>query len=467
MSRIEHDLLGDLELPDGVLYGIQTERARNNFAVSGRRVRPELVAALAQVKQACARTHAACGALPADVADAIASACEEVARGEHAEAFVVDALQGGAGTSTHMNVNEVLARLATDRLGRTVDPFEHVNLHQSTNDVYPTALRVAALHALRRLEPAIIVLQEALQTKEREFAGVVKLGRTEMRDAVPITLGREFGAYAGALTRDRWRVAKCSERLRTVNLGGTAIGTGLTAPRDYIFGVVETLRAITGLNLARAEDLVDATQNQDALVEVSGILRAHAATLVKISRDLRLMASGPDGGLGEIELPAVQPGSSLMPGKVNPVMPEMVIQVAFRVMAHDQEINLAVMSGELELNAFLPLAADALLESLSLLERADRLFAGRCVAGITANAARCREWLERSHEIVTALIPRLGHEKAVELARVMRAERLNVRDAVRREGLMSDAELDEWLAPERLCRLGTPSGPLDKPGFPA
>jgi len=454
MSRRERDLLGERELPDDILYGIQTDRARENFAVSGRLVRSDLIAALAQVKLACARTNEACGRLASDVATAIVGACEEVIRGEHAAHFVTDALQGGAGTSTHMNVNEVLARRASQRLGRPVDPFAHVNLHQSTNDVYPTALRVAALNGLRRLEPAVVALQEAFQTKEREFADVVKLGRTELRDAVPVTLGREFGAYANVLARDRWRVFKCGERLRTVNLGGTAVGTGLTAPREYIFGVVEKLREVTGLNLARAENLVEATQNQDALIEVSGILRAHAANLVKIARDLRLLASGPVGGLGEIELPALQPGSSIMPGKVNPVIPEMVVQIGFRVMAHDQEINLVVMSGELELNAFLPLAADALLSSIGLLERVDRLFAERCVQGITANAAHCREVMERSLEIITVFVPRLGHEKAVELARLMKAEGLSVREAVRRTGLMTDTELDECLTPERLCQLG-------------
>jgi len=292
MSRTEHDLLGAIELPDDALYGIHAARARENFDVSGRRTRHGLIAGLVQVKLACAKANAACGHLDAAVADAIATVCEEIVQGRHADQFIVDALQGGAGTSTHMNVNEVVARRASQILGRAVDAFQHVNLHQSTNDVYPTAVRVAAIHALRALEGALIGLQEALQAKEREFAGVIKLGRTELRDAVPVTLGREFGAYAGALARDRWRVFKCVERLRSVNLGGTAIGTGMGAPRDYIFCVVEKLREVTGLNLARAENLVDATQNQDTLVEVSGILRAHAVNLVKIARDLRLMASG-------------------------------------------------------------------------------------------------------------------------------------------------------------------------------
>ncbi len=456
MGRIEKDLLGQMELPDDVLYGIQTARARQNFDVSGRRACDGLITALAQVKLACARANSACGFLAGDIAAAIESACREVITGGHRDQFVVDALQGGAGTSTHMNLNEVLARRASQILGQTVDPFDHVNLHQSTNDVYPSALRVAAITALRRLEAAIIVLQEAFQGKEREFASVVKLGRTELRDAVPVTLGREFGAYANALARDRWRVFKCVERLRTVNLGGTVVGTGLTAPRAYIFCVVETLRDITGFNLARAENLMEATQNQDALVEVSGILRAHAATLVKVARDLRLMSSGPEGGLNEIELPAVQPGSSIMPGKVNPVIPEMVTQVAYRVMAHDQEINLVVMSGELELNAFLPLAADALLDSLNLLERADHIFASLCIKGIVAHADHCRRVMERSREIVTALMPRIGHARSVELAQLMRDRSMTVREAVKDMKLMSDSELDECLTAERLCALGTP-----------
>lgn len=454
MVRVEHDLLGELAVADGVLYGIQTERARLNFNAAARPVHPALICALAMVKLACARTNAECGYLPQDIASAIGQACGEIVRGEHQAQFVTDALQGGAGTSTNMNVNEVVARLASIHLGRPVDPFDHVNLHQSTNDTYPTALRVAAINLIRQLEPVVVALQESFQSKEREFAEVVKLGRTQLRDAVPVTLGREFGAYANALARDRWRIFQCVERLKVVNLGATAVGTGVAAPRKYIFGVVEKLREVTGLNLARAENLMDATQNQDSLVEVSGILRAHAANLVKIARDLRLMSSGPEGGFGEIELPARQPGSTLMPGKVNPVIPEMVIQAAYRVMAHDHEINLVVMSGELELNAFLPLAADALLDSLDLLRRTDVAFAGLCVKGLTAREEHCRATMEKSHEIITALIPRIGHEKAVEVARLMREHNLPVREAVRESGCLPAAELDEWLSPERLCALG-------------
>lgn len=454
MPRREHDLLGELELPDEALYGIQTARARANFPVSGQPVRAPLIRAYAQVKLACARANQACGYLDEARAQAIARACAEIVAGEHAGQFVVDALQGGAGTSTNMNLNEVIAGRASQLAGLAVLPHEHVNLHQSTNDTFPTALRVAAIQELSRLEAAVVELQEAFQAKEREFAHIPKLGRTELRDAVPLTLGREMGAYASALARDRWRVFKCTERLREVNLGGTAIGTGITAPRRYIFAAVEKLREVTGLGLARAENLIDATQNLDAFVEVSGILRAHAANLAKIARDLRLLSSGPLGGLGEIELPALQPGSSLMPGKVNPVLPEMVMQVAFRVMAHDHEVNLGVMSGELELNAFAPLIADALLGEIALLRQADELFAQRCVTGIVADPERCRSLLERSREIVTALIPRLGHERAVELSRLMAAENLDVRAANRRLGFLSEAELDQLLQPEALCALG-------------
>ena len=452
--RTEHDLLGELALPDDVLYGIQTERARKNFAVSGRPAAPDLLRALAQVKMACAMANMECGHLPRDVGEAILRACEEIAGGGLAEHFPVDALQGGAGTSTNMNVNEVVARRAAQLSGLAVDPLEHVNLHQSTNDVYPTAIRVAALHALRDLEEALVDLLQAFQEKEREFAGVLKLGRTELRDAVPVTLGREFGAYAGAIGRDRWRVFKCVERLRVVNLGGTAVGTGIAAPRDYIFCAVEKLKDVTGLSLSRAENLLDATQNADSFVEASGTLRAHAANLVKIARDLRLMASGPEGGLGEIELPAVQPGSSLMPGKVNPVIPEMVVQVGFRVMSRDYEINLVAMSGELELNAFLPLLADALLESIRLLERAANLFRERCITGIRANVERCREMAERSPEIATALIPKIGHGKAVELAQRMRERGIGVRAAVGQMKLMDAKTLEALLTPEHLCALG-------------
>lgn len=461
--RRDHDLLGELELPEEALYGIQTERARRNFAAAGRPVLAAVIQAGAQVKLACAMANHECGYLDAAEAEAIIRAAEEIVRGEHLEHFVVDALQGGAGTSTNMNWNEVIARRASQLSDLDIRPHDHVNLHQSTNDVFPTAVKIAAIQRLGSLESAVIELLEALQEKERAFADIPKLGRTQLRDAVPMTLGREFGAWASAIARDRWRLAKCVERLREVNLGGTAIGTGITAPRRYIFCAIEKLREVTGLGLARAENLIDATSNQDPFVEVSGILRAHASNLVKLSRDLRLLSSGPIGGLGEIELPALQPGSSIMPGKVNPVLPEMTMQAAFRVMAHDQEINLAVMSGELQLNAFLPLVADALVGSIEILTRVDHTLARHGIAGITANPERCRELLERSREIVTALIPAIGHERAVELARHMAEHHLDVRQANRQLAILPDDQLDELLQPDRLCALGW----RDKPPSPS
>lgn len=454
MPRTEHDFLGTRDLPDDSLYGIQTLRATENFALQHAPMRMEIVRALAQVKVACAQANLECGYLPEPVAQAIIAVAEEVIAGTHDVHFPLQALQGGAGTSSNLNVNEVIARRASQICGEDVSPLGHVNLHQSTNDVYPTAVRIAALYSLARLEQAIVTLLEIAQEKEREFADVVKLGRTQLRDAVPVTLGREFGAYAGALSRDRWRVFKCTERLRVVNIGGTAVGTGIAAPRKYIFLVIEKLRDYTGLGLSRSENLMDATQNNDPFVEVSGILRAHASNLIKISRDLRIMSSGPNGGLGEIELPALQPGSSIMPGKVNPVMPEMVMQAGMRVMAHDMELNQAATAGELELNAFLPLIADALLTSLHLLERTDVLFGERCLRGITANPARCRELMERSTETLTALIPKIGHSRTVELAQAMRDRRLTVTEAVVQSGLMTEVELNALLAPEKITALG-------------
>lgn len=452
--RIDRDLLGSVSVPAGALWGPQTERARLNFACSGRPVNPCLHRAGAEVKKACALANTELGYLPPGIGAAIAAACDEVAAGRHLEQFVVDALQGGAGTSTNMNWNEVLAARASALCGRTVDSLEHVNLHQSTNDVYPTALRVAIIRGLRRWEPALIRLLEACQAKEREFADVAKLGRTQLRDALPVTLGREYGAYAAALGRDRWRIDTCVERVRETNLGGTAVGTGMAAPTRYIFLAIEKLREVTRLGLSRADNLMDATQNADAFVEVSGILRSHATTLIKIARDHRLMSSGPHGGLGEINLPPVQPGSSLMPGKINPVMAEMAMQAGFRVLSHDAEIALVASSGELELNAFLPLLADALLDSLDLLAEADQRFASRCVEGVTANRDHCRDLLDRSQELAVALIPIIGHGRAVELARQMAERGCGLRQAVADMGLMAPDALEALLDPSRLCSLG-------------
>jgi len=466
--RTEHDLLGSRDVPADALYGIATARALENFPLAGRPVHPTLVRAYGAVKLACCRVNQALGAFDGRpgraglaAAEALEAACGELWAGQLTEHVRADALQGGAGTSLNMNVNEVLANRGLQRLGRppgdyaVLSPYD-ANLHQSTNDTFPTALRVAAIMLLRGLERAVVALQEAFQAQEKRFAHIVKVGRTQLQDAVLTTLGREMSAYAEALSRDRWRIYKCEERLRVVNLGGTAIGTGLGAPREFIFRVVDELRAITGFGLARAENLVEATQNNDVLVEVSGILKAHATNLLKICTDLRLLASGPDAGFGELRLPPQQAGSSIMPGKVNPVIPEAVSQAAMLVMAYDQAIAQACAAGNLELNAFLPLVADCLLNGLDLLMRACEVLRQRCVVGLEADEERCRRHVEGSTACATALVPALGYERAQAVALAARDSGRTVRAVVLEQGLMSAAEFDAAISAEAVLRLGSP-----------
>ena len=459
--RNEQDLLGDRDVPAHVLHGIHTERALENFPLSLRLVNPALIHAYGAVKLACARTNHELGWWDDGKSRAIEHACSEMMEGMLDEHIVVDALQGGAGTSTNMNVNEVLANRALQLLERplgeyeTVSPLNDINLHQSTNDTYPTALKVAAIRLLRELEREVVALLEAFQDKERQTSGVVKVGRTQLQDAVLMTLGREMSAYAEAFARDRWRIYKCEERLRVVNLGGTAIGTGLAAPRRFIFRAIEHLRDITNLGLARAENLVEATQNADVFVEVSGILKACASNLLKVATDLRLLSSGPDAGFGDIKLPARQAGSSIMPGKANPVIPEAVSQAAMMVMANDQAITMGCSLGNLELNAFLPLVADALLGSLDLLKRACAIFYRLCVVGIEPNEERCRKHIEGATATVTALVERIGYHAAQEVAQAARAENRSVRDIVIERGLLSGEGFDELTSPESVNRLGS------------
>ena len=459
-TRTERDLLGTLEIPGDALWGIHTARAVAHFDISGRRVHPEMIHAYGEVKLAAATVNHALGYLDRERFEPIAAACREMAVGALDEHIIVDAFQGGAGTSTNLNVCEVVANRALVLAGRApgdydfIDPLEHVNLHQSTNDTYPTAVRVAAFRGLKRLETVLTALQEACQAKEREFADVLRTGRTEMMDAVPTTLGRTFGAWAEAFARDRWRVYKCTERIRVVNLGGTAIGTGLGAPRAYIFRVVDQLRAIVGLPLARAENLFEATQNCDVYVEVSGILKAVAMNLLKVSGDLRLMASGPAAGLAEIVLPRLQAGSSIMPGKVNPVIPEMMAQAATQAAALDTAIAFAAGSGQLELNAFLPQTAANLLEILDLLIGSCRAAAERCIGGITANADRCRDLALCSAALATVLVPSIGYHAATEVARLMREEDLDLFDAASRAAGLARDDVEALITPAAVNALG-------------
>ena len=465
-TRVEQDALGQLTLPADALYGIHTARAQENFSLARRPVHRALLHAYGDVKLACAQTNRTLGAWAGceAKADAIEQACRELSQGQFDDWLVVDALQGGAGTSTNMNVNEVIANRALQLLGAEpgdydrVSPHDDINLHQSTNDTFPTALKVAAIRLLRQLEQVVIALQESFQRAEKRFAHIVKVGRTEYQDAVLTTLGRTMSAYAGALERDRWRIYKCEERLRVVNLGGTAIGTGIAAPRAFIFGVTEQLRSLTGLGLARAEDLLEATQNADAFVEVSGILKAHAATLIKICGDLRLLSSGPAAGLGELRLPALQAGSSIMPGKVNPVAPEAATQAAMLVIGNDQTLTMACSAGSLELNAFLPLVAHCLLETLDLLAAADRMLCELCVDGMEADEARCRMHVENSTAAATALLPVLGYKRAEDAAKRAQTQGKTLRAVVLDEGWMTAESFDACITPEAVCRLGSADG---------
>lgn len=465
--RQDSDALGVKPLPEGALYGIHTLRAVENFPISGYGLFPEFLRAYAMVKAACALANQETGHLDPLRAEAIVAACREIAEGRHDGQFPVDPFQGGAGTSTNMNVNEVVANRALQLLGRApgdaafLSPLGHVNLHQSTNDTYPTALKVAALWLLKDLEAATARLQEAFQEKEAAFAHVVKVGRTELMDAVPMTLGMTFGAFAEALSRDRWRIFKCRERIKQVGLGGTAIGTGLGAPREFIFRAAEHLRNLTGLPVSRAENLVDATANIDCLVEVSGILSAFAANLLKIASDLRLLASGPSTGLGEITLPALQAGSSIMPGKVNPVVPECVGQVALRVMANHQAVTLAAGLGQLEINQYLPLVAHALLESLRLLRQAASVFAEKCVAGIVANEDRCATLVAASPALATVLVPALGYETVAGLLAEAREAGVPLAEHLSRRGILDAKAAADLLSPRRMRKLGHEPGDLE------
>ena len=459
--RTEKDLLGPCEVPAEALWGVHTQRAVENFPLAHRPVAAGLIHAYGAVKLAAVRANHELDGWDEAKAAALEQACQEMLEGRLDEHILVDALQGGAGTSTNMNVNEVLANRALQLLGRplgdyhTISPLDDVNRHQSTNDTYPTALKVAAIWGLRALEPKVVALQEAFQEKEKQFADIVKVGRTQLQDAVLTTLGRTMSAYAEVLARDRWRIYKCEERLRVVNLGGTAIGTGLGAPRQYIFRVVEHLRQITNLGLARAENLVEATQNADVFVEVSGILRALASSLLKIATDLRLLSSGPEAGLGEIRLPARQAGSSIMPGKVNPVIPEAVSQAAIAVLGRDQMIVQSVSLGNLELSQFLPLVADSLLTSLDLLTNACDIFRRLCVEGIEANVEQCQSHVHGSTATLTALVEAIGYEAAAAVGEAAQRERRSVRQLVLERGLLTAEQYDALVAPEQVTRLGT------------
>ena len=458
-TRVESDLLGEMHVAQQHLYGVQTARAVENFPITGVLLNqfPEFVRALAMVKKAAALANRELEAITPQISDAIVAACDDIITGKHHEHFVVDMIQGGAGTSTNMNANEVVANVGLEKLGRArgdylhLHPNDHVNRSQSTNDVYPTAIRLAVLMQYEALVTALLALGEAFSAKATAFSGIVKVGRTQLQDAVPMTLGMEFASFAVAVEEDAKHLRHAAELLKTVNLGGTAIGTGIAAPTGYCERAIAHLSAVSGFELQRARDLIEASSDLGALVSFSSALKRVSVKLSKISNDLRLLSSGPRTGIGEISLPAAQPGSSIMPGKVNPVIPEMVSQVAYQVIGHDVTVTMAAEAAQLQLNAMEPVVAFNVLNSIRLLTNAVTVLRERCVAGIEANARHCEEQLRGSLVLVTALVPYIGYDKAVQVATTAQNGALTVLEASQSLGFLSDKEFQDILVAEGLA----------------
>lgn len=457
-TRHEHDLLGDREVPHEYLYGVQTLRAMENFNISGVTLAayPAIIDAMAMVKIAAAKANYDLGLLSKPIADAIVQAGTEILNGKHYNHFVVDMIQGGAGTSTNMNANEVIANRAIEILGyqrgeyRYCHPNNHVNLSQSTNDAYPTGVKIAIINSNNKLIDVLQDLIEAFRAKAVEFSHIIKMGRTQLQDAVPMTLGQSFEAYAVTLGEEIERLSQNARLFLEVNMGGTAIGTGINADPDYSSKVITHLREITGLDVVLAANLVEATQDTGAFVMYSSALKRLAVKLSKISNDLRLLSSGPRTGLNEINLPPMQPGSSIMPGKVNPVIPEVVNQIAFKVIGNDLTVTLAAEAGQLELNVMEPVIAQSIFESIEMLKNGMATLKYRCVEGITANEERCRQLVQNSIGLVTALNPVLGYETCTMLAKEALEKNRGVYELVLEKNLLSKEELDELLAPERM-----------------
>lgn len=463
VTRQEHDSMGDVELPAGAYYGISTERARQNFPISGRTVGDfrHLVWAFGAVKAAAARANESTGLLTSRQAAAIQAAAAEVMDGAFDDQFVVDRIQGGAGTSTNMNANEVIANRALELLGHEkgeyqhLDPIDHVNRSQSTNDAYPTAVKIAMRRALDDLLEEHSKLVTAFALKSSQFADILKIGRTQLQDAVPMTLGQEFGAFSETLREDNDRMCEMRMHLAEVNLGATAIGTGITASLAYRERVVPELAKITGLPLVAAVNLVEATSDTGVFLLLSGMIKRAAVKLSKICNDLRLLSSGPQAGFGEIQLPAVQAGSSIMPGKVNPVIPEMVNQVAFRIVGSDMTVTMAVEAGQLQLNAFEPVMADALLESMQWLSQACKTLRERCVVGIEANEDLLKQRVAGSLAVITGLTPLLGYAMSAELAKEAMHGQRSLTELILERGLLAESELTAAISPANLSGVGT------------
>nr|WP_299584544.1 aspartate ammonia-lyase [uncultured Microbulbifer sp.] len=460
ISRTEKDLLGEREVPADVYFGIQTLRALENFQITGITLNhfPNLVKALAMVKKAAARANRELGYLEEDLETAIADACSEIIDGKLHDQFLVDMIQGGAGTSTNMNANEVIANRALELLGhnkgeyKKVHPNNHVNLSQSTNDVYPSSINLAVLLSYNDLVQSMEALCIEFDSKAKEFAHVIKMGRTQLQDAVPMTLGQEFAAFAATIREDVARVKELVALFNEINMGGTAIGTGINTDPQYRQLVVSALSEISGIDFVCAENLVEATSDMGAFVMFSGVMKRIAVKISKICSDLRLLSSGPRAGLNEINLPPMQPGSSIMPGKVNPVIPEVVNQVAYQVIGNDLTITLAAESGQLQLNVMEPVIAFNLLQSMRLMTQAMNTLAQRCVNGISANEEHCRQMVENSIGLITAVNPFIGYENATRIAQQALLTGASVKQLILEEGLLSEEELNDILAPENMTQ---------------
>lgn len=458
--RTEHDLLGNKEVPKDAYYGIQTLRAKENFPITGLRPHKNIFRCLGAVKKAAAKANVELGLLNKEIGQAIIKASEEVQEGKFDDQFIVDAIQGGAGTSINMNVNEVIANRANEILGGEkgeyyrIHPNTHVNMAQSTNDAFPTAFRLAILTEAKKLLEQLNLLHKALLEKSKEFDDVVKVGRTHLQDAVPIRLGQEFGAYAKAISRDIDRITKALDPLHEINIGATAVGTGLNATYEYIDLAVKYIKEATGIPVRGVENLVDGTQNLDTIAAFSSTMKVLALTLSKMANDLRLMASGPRAGLYEINLPAVQPGSSIMPGKVNPVMAEVVNQVAFQVIGNDHTVSLAVEAGQFELNVMEPVAAFNLMQSIDVLKNVTKVFRERCIEGITANKDRCLNMVESHIGLITALNPHIGYEQSTSIAKEAKESGEKIPEIVARKGILTKEQLDTILDPKNLTEPG-------------
>ena len=466
--RVEKDSIGTKDVPENVYYGVQSLRAAENFHITGLNMHPEIIKSLAYFQQAASITNCEAGLLDKRRTQAIVQACDEILEGKFREDFIVDPIQGGAGTSLNMNANEVIANRAIEILGgkkgdySVVNPNDHVNCGQSTNDVIPTAGKMTSHRLLKKLKKQLLRLHSALEQKADEFDGVIKMGRTQLQDAVPIRLGQEFKAYSVAILRDLNRMDKAMDEMRTLNMGGTAVGTGLNADESYLRRIVPNLSEISGMDLVQAYDLIDATQNLDSFVAVSGAVKACAVTLSKIANDLRLMSSGPRAGFGEINLPAKQNGSSIMPGKVNPVIPEVVNQVAFNAIGNDMTITMAAEAGQLELNAFEPIIFYCLFQSIDTIAYAVNTFVDNCVIGITANETRCRYFVENSVGIITAICPYVGYQKAAEIAKEAIKTGESVRKLIIEKGLLAKEQMDEIMDPVQMTEPGISGKTVNK-----